>query len=361
MKLMGTSRPLRPMIVQASTVTKVDRWSGVGGGLSGGTGFILGMAALLSTGGAHRRRSTAGDLPGKCLPRIEPQTAGAVESVSVRSAVMREGIRFAVRVPATHARPVILPTGTLSLRGLFALAAFFLGAAPCLHAQAWRTASRAPAGLAPDPARTREAVIQVYAARAVQWRGYFGVHPWIAVKRTDAERFTVHELMGYQTRSTGNGVRSHQRVPDMYWFGNRPWVLADLRGPGVDAIIDRIEAAVAAYPHAGDYHVWPGPNSNTFIAHILRAAPELRVDLPALAVGKDYLGSSLAARTPSGTGVQLNVRGVFGVLAGWEEGLELNVIGLTFGVNPVRLALKLPVVGNVGLRKVGEVQRLETP
>ena len=34
----------------------------------------------------------------------------------------------------------------------------------------WRTASREPAGLAPDPATTQEAVVQVYAARAVRWR-----------------------------------------------------------------------------------------------------------------------------------------------------------------------------------------------
>ncbi|MCZ6585936.1 MAG: DUF3750 domain-containing protein, partial [Gammaproteobacteria bacterium] len=39
-------------------------------------------------------------------------------------------------------------------------------------AQGWRTASRASVGLAPDPATTPEAVVQVYAARAVSWRGY---------------------------------------------------------------------------------------------------------------------------------------------------------------------------------------------
>ena len=43
-------------------------------------------------------------------------------------------------------------------------------------AKDWRTASREPAGFAPDPAQTPEAVVQVYAARAVGWRGYFGVH-----------------------------------------------------------------------------------------------------------------------------------------------------------------------------------------
>ena len=38
-------------------------------------------------------------------------------------------------------------------------------------AQDWRTASREPVGLAPDPERTPEAVVQVYAERAWSWRG----------------------------------------------------------------------------------------------------------------------------------------------------------------------------------------------
>src|SRR5690606_1458707 len=46
----------------------------------------------------------------------------------------------------------------------------------------YRLASREPVGLAPDPRRHRDAVVQVYAARAVRWRGYFGVHTWIAAK-----------------------------------------------------------------------------------------------------------------------------------------------------------------------------------
>ena len=256
---------------------------------------------------------------------------------------------------------MILQRVPVSLLSRIALVGLFLIAVQGLVAADWRTASREPAGLAPDPAATPEAVVQVYAARAITWRGWFGVHTWIAVKRTGADRFTVHELMGYQTRRTGNGVRSSQRAGDMYWFGNRPWLLADARGTGVDAVIDRIEAAVADYPFSAAYHIWPGPNSNTFVAHVLRAAPELRVDLPALAVGKDYLGSALFARSPSGTGVQASFRGVAAVLAGWEEGVELSLFGFTFGVNPVRLGLKLPLLGNIGLRAVRGIRIPDQP
>ena len=215
----------------------------------------------------------------------------------------------------------------------------------------WRLASRAPVGLAPDPAHTSEAIVQVYAARAAHWRGYFGVHTWIAAKPTHAPAFTVYEVTGFQVWRGGPAVRISQRAPDGRWFGSRPALLADMRGAGVDAIIGRIEQAVATYPYENSYRIWPGPNSNTFTAFVLRQVPELRVDLPAHAIGKDYLGARVFARPPGGTGAQASIFGVLGVLAGTEEGLEVNVLGLTFGLDPNDLAVKLPIVGSIGFAR----------
>jgi len=212
----------------------------------------------------------------------------------------------------------------------------------------WRSASRAPVGLAPNPQTTPEPVVQVYAARAVRWRGYFGVHTWVAVKPRGAAAFTVYEVNGWRLRRTGSAISIDHRSPDSRWFGSRPDLLADLRGEGVDEVIARIEAAVDSYPYAATYRVWPGPNSNTFVAHVLRAVPELRADLPAHAIGKDYLGAPFVARSPSGTGVQASLFGVVGVLAGVEEGVELDLLGLTFGVDPLDLSLKLPMAGRLG-------------
>ncbi|HEY8520834.1 MAG TPA: DUF3750 domain-containing protein [Gammaproteobacteria bacterium] len=212
----------------------------------------------------------------------------------------------------------------------------------------WRRASREPVGLAPDPAEVTDAVVQVYAARTVRWRGYFGVHTWIAAKRRGADEYTVYEVNGWRLRRTGTSVAVSNRPPDARWFGNAPRLLAQAAGPGVEALIDRIEAAVDAYPYARTYRIWPGPNSNTFTAHVLRAVPELRVDLPATAIGKDYLGWDLFAKAPSGTGGQVSVLGILGVLAAVEEGLEINVLGLTFGVDPLDLALKVPLAGRLG-------------
>lgn len=223
----------------------------------------------------------------------------------------------------------------------------------------WRTASRAPVGLAPDPEATREAVVQVYAARAVRWRGYFGVHTWIAAKPTGAGAYRVHEVTGWRLRRSGTSVGTSDRAPDGRWFGAAPRLVADVRGPRVDALIERIEAAVEAYPYAGDYRVWPGPNSNTFTAWVLRKVPELRADLPPTAIGKDYIGSGLAARAPSGTGFQVGVAGLLGVTAALEEGLELNVLGATFGIDANDFSLKFPIAGRVGFP--GDVEPVELP
>jgi len=224
----------------------------------------------------------------------------------------------------------------------------YLGQSGRVSNNDWRSASREPVGLAPDPAETPEAVVQVYAARTINWKGYFGVHTWIAVKRSGAPEFTVHEVIGYRLRRDGTTVVSRVRPPDSRWFGAEPDLLKDVRGPGVDALIDRIELAAQNYPYNGTYRIWPGPNSNTFTAFVLRDVPELRADLPPTAIGKDYLGLNPVALTPSGTGGQLNVFGLAGIAAGWEEGVELNVLGLTFGVDPASLSIKLPLLGRIG-------------
>ena len=254
---------------------------------------------------------------------------------------------------------LILKRSLAVFGGYLVLALLFVGFSGEVSAVDWRTASRAPAGFAPDPATTPEAVVQVYAARTIGWRGYVSVHTWIAVKPTGAAQFVVYDVFGWQLDRAGTVVRASDRAPDGRWYGALPQVLSDVRGPGVDAIIARIRAAVAAYPYAKTYHAWPGPNSNTFTAWVLRAVPELRVDLPGLAIGKDFLGWRPVARSPSGTGGQLNLFGLAGVLVGWEEGLEVNVAGLVFGVNPKRLALNLPVIGNLGDRKNAQPRRID--
>ena len=215
-------------------------------------------------------------------------------------------------------------------------------------AQDWRTASHEPVGLAPDPAATPEAVVQVYGARTWGWRGSFGVHTWVAVKPANAKAYTVYEVIGWRLRWADSVVAIHARAADARWYGSAPELYSDRRGGEAENLIPRIDAAARAYPHAREYSAWPGPNSNTFTAWITRAVPELGVDLPPTAIGKDYLSDGLVGPAPSGSGVQFSLGGLFALTASGVEGLEVNLLGLTFGINPFDPALKLPLVGRLG-------------
>jgi len=178
------------------------------------------------------------------------------------------------------------------------------------------------------PVTPGDAVIQVYAARAARF-------------------YQRLEVIGYYAYYGGNTVRNRRGNPDGYWFGNRPTLLREITGNAdVDELIDRLEAAASDYPYPTTYHVWPGPNSNTFVAWLARSVPELKLELPPHAIGKDYLpNGAIAAKTPSGRGGQISLGGYAGVMLGLEEGIEVNLLGLTLGLDWYPLALKLPAVG----------------
>src|SRR6478736_754848 len=235
---------------------------------------------------------------------------------------------------------------SLRRAGYALLAVLFLGGAMAVTAQDWRNASREPTGIAPNPKLVRDAIVQVYGARTVGVKGYFGVHTWVAVKPTNAPEWTVYEVIGWRLRYQDTALVVRNRAPDARWFGAEPELYAEKRGPGVDELIKRIDEAAISYPYAAEYSVWPGPNSNTFTAWIARAVPELEVDLPSTAIGKDYLRGEVLAKAPSGSGYQLSLRGLLGVAASSVEGFELNLLGLNFGLGPH--GIKLPLFGTLG-------------
>jgi hypothetical protein len=217
-------------------------------------------------------------------------------------------------------------------------------------AQHWSTARWDSAGLAPDPATTPEPVIQFYAARTWGWRGILGVHSWVAFKPRNAAHFMRYEVVGWGVASGAPAVRLSTRPPDGYWAGNAPVLLADKRGEGVDALIRRLQGAIADYPFPNEYRLWPGPNSNTFIAYLARAVPEMHVVLPPTAIGKDYLPpGEFAAPGSAGSGVQVSLLGLLGLTLGLREGVEVNVLGLVVGLDFAHPALKLPGIGRLGV------------
>lgn len=214
----------------------------------------------------------------------------------------------------------------------------------------WRTATHRATGLAPDPVAHPEPIVQVYASRTFGWRGAFAVHTWIATKPADAARYTRYEVIGWRMFAGRSGLSiSDDRPPDAEWYGAAPRLIGDLRGARAAAVIARLPAAAASYPYAQTYRAWPGPNSNTFIAHVGRAIPELALAMPSIAIGKDYRPlHDLIGHAPSGTGYQLSLGGVVGVIVAPIEGLELNLFGLVTGVDVRHPALKFPGIGRIG-------------
>jgi hypothetical protein len=203
--------------------------------------------------------------------------------------------------------------------------------------------------LAPVADSFGDAVIQVYAARTKGAKKVLSVHTWIAVKPATSPEYTSYEIIGWRLRRNGTALVERQGTPDRDWWGNQPELLLDLRGPKAAALIPQVVAAVNAYPFKHTYHAWPGPNSNTFTAFIGREVPELGLDLPSTAIGKDYREfSESVGRSASGSGVQASLWGLLGVAVGYEEGLELNLLGLNFEFDLFDLAVELPGVGRLG-------------
>ena len=213
----------------------------------------------------------------------------------------------------------------------------------------WRTASRDSAGIAPLPAKTPEAVVQVYAARTFNWRGTFAVHTWVAVKEKNAAKYTTYQVVGWQLGWKGTAVSVREDIPDRYWYGAKPELIEELRGAKAEKAIPKIKKAVADYPYGSVYHAWPGPNSNTFVSYIVRNVDELTVELPPHAIGKDW-SENFIEKAESGRGIRLSLYGVLGLTVGLAEGIEFNVLGLNFGLDFYRPALKLPLIGRLGLK-----------
>jgi hypothetical protein len=213
------------------------------------------------------------------------------------------------------------------------------------RAMSWHEADWSSVGALPLAAKHPEARLMVMAARTGRWKGIFSVHTWIVLKKENARGWTRYDVVGW-----GSPVRTNGWAPDGRWFGDVPVALVDIKGAEAAALIPKVEAAVRAYAFAqpGDYRIWPGPNSNTFVATVLRAVPELALALPPNAVGRDFRPQPYFGLTDSGTGIEANLMGVLGMKIGWVEGVEVNVLSLVAGLDLRHPGIKLPGFGRIG-------------
>ena len=212
--------------------------------------------------------------------------------------------------------------------------------------RSWRDADWSSTGILPPAAKSSPARVIVFTGTAGAWTGIFSVHSWLVLKHANEAGWHRYDVVGW-----GEPVRLNNWPVDGRWYGNKPVILADISGPDAERLIPRIENVVMTYDYAraGDYRIWPGPNSNSFIAAVLRAVPELGVALPPNAVGRDFRYGFYAGRTDSGTGIEISLFGLAGIKIGWVEGLEVNVLGLVAGLDLSHPGLKVPGFGRIGV------------
>jgi hypothetical protein len=214
------------------------------------------------------------------------------------------------------------------------------------HPASYRDADWSSVGMLPAPNADRDARMLVFTGRTGRWKGIFAVHSWVVFKPENGTAWNRYDVVGW-----GQPLRSNGWAPDGRWFGNTPRVLVDVRGAEAAALIPKVKSAVESYSysHFGDYRIWPGPNSNTFTAAVLRAVPELRTTLPPNALGKDFRDHPYLGLTDSRTGIEASLWGLLGVKVGWVEGIELNFFGVVAGFDVRHPGVKLPGFGRLGI------------
>ncbi len=215
------------------------------------------------------------------------------------------------------------------------------------HPSSWSTADWSSTNTLPRPSHNRPAMVRVYSARTGRWKGVFATHSWIVLKDKGESSYERWDKVGW-----GRPVRRNNYAPDGRWYGNDPMLVREVRGRKAERLIPKIRASIAAYAYQarGDYRIWPGPNSNTFIAAVLADVPELKAALPPTAIGKDFPHDGRwLAPTPSRTGFRLSLGGYASLTLAWFEGLEINILGAVAGLDFVHPALKLPGFGRIGL------------
>lgn len=169
----------------------------------------------------------------------------------------------------------------------------------------------------------------------------FAVHYWFAVGAAgtiDWQRWEVWQKPNCCPTSWGH-VHLNLMPPDSAVGGGPCRINCEWRG----AAARRIAAMLATpteYPYWHRYHYWPGPNSNTYAAWVLRAAG-ISPDLDPRAFGKDFRGD-WGFSAGWGKGHMHCETPLIGIRINHIAGLEIHLLGATFGLGFSPLRIKTP-------------------
>lgn len=212
----------------------------------------------------------------------------------------------------------------------------------------WRAADWSSAGVLPDPAEDPQPSVRIMYARTGGLKGVLAVHSWIVLKPEGAARYERYDVVGW-----GTPVRRDHKAADGFWYSNPPRIAYVLKGEAAARLIPEVRRAIEAYEWSerGSYRIWPGPNSNTFVATVLRAVPDLDVRLPPTAIGRDFMGPRIGVARLGTGGWTASLAGLLAVTAGFREGVEVSLFGLVAGLRPLDPAIILPGFGVIGGRE----------
>ena len=144
----------------------------------------------------------------------------------------------------------------------------------------------APGG---DLTPARDVLVQLRHASLPPPLGVVAVHLWFTVSDAESERCDRWEV--WQTPDTGGLSFGHLHCnlqePDAGVGGGPTRIAARWTGEEASRLLVALTQSADHYPYLDRYRAWPGPNSNTFAAWVLRRAG-VAFQLPWKAHGKNY-------------------------------------------------------------------------
>lgn len=216
------------------------------------------------------------------------------------------------------------------------------------HPSSWREANWGSAKMLPEASADDEAALYILSARTGGLKGALASHSWIVLKDKGATQYDRYDKVGW-----GNPIRKNGYPADAFWYSNNPTIVTAIKGAKAEELIAKVRKVIAEYPFSqgGGYKIYPGPNSNTFIAHILRQVPEIGTVLPPEATGRDYLSDGgFVFIAPDKKDFRLSLGGYAGISIGVRSGFEINFLGLVAGIDIQNPGVKIPALGYFGTK-----------
>ena len=188
-----------------------------------------------------------------------------------------------------------------------------------------------------------DAKVIVLSASLPQPLSFVARHTWFAVSERNEPRFERWEV--WQDSNVARESWGYvQKDLQPYYSGvggGFSRIESYFEGAVAETFISCLRTNSPSYKYREVYHRWPGPNSNTYTDYMLRLCSPIGVSLPATAIGKDYRGNIGFSSTTEGTGFQIETP-ILGFKVGLNEGIEIQVFAVTFGIDFLKPAFKIP-------------------